>query len=190
MVLILILLCVGIFFKVDGAAKAKRIYYGHVVRQAYHREYKNLATALGGLGLSENKDIKSKCEITEIATDGANVSKVLFCGLQSDSYIEVNAANKQHIVDAARQLDDLAKQYGGRMYTNTGPTFGKYLTDITNGVDYYPDFGVTFVRDNYLCEVHMNVAYAKPKPPAYSIQFGCNSPRLTKNDNYLAPPKS
>ena len=178
------------FINYDGLGWIKRVYYGHVVRQAYHKEYASLGSALEALGLNENENIKSTCKIEPIATDGLNVSDVLFCGLQSDNYIEVNSSNKSNIVDAAKQLDELVKKSGGIMSTNATPTFGKYFSDITNDVDYHPGIGATFVRDNFLCEVSVNVAYANPKPPAYSIQFGCNSPRVTQDDIYLFPYES
>lgn len=186
--LLIVVASVGLFFMLGGTENARRIYYGHVVRQAYHNEYGNLGSALEGLGLSENKSIKSVCEAEEVATDGINASTVLFCALQNEAYVEVTGTNTDSLIKAAEQLDDLTSKYNGVMYENTGPTFSKYISDITNGVDYHPDFGATFVRDNYLCEVHMNIAFSNPKPPAYSIQFGCNSPRITTEDNFLAPP--
>lgn len=181
---------IALFFSNNGLETIKRIYYGHVTRSAYHKEYENLQLALGGLGLNENRDASSSCEIEEIATDGINVSKVLFCGLQTDNYIEITDANKQKILNSAKQLDELTSKNNGKMQTNIDTTFSKYLTDIANGIDYHPDFGATFVRDNYLCAVHLNVAYSNPTPPAYSIQFGCNSPRVTQDDYYLSPPDS
>ncbi|HSW79285.1 MAG TPA: hypothetical protein VLG47_00740 [Candidatus Saccharimonadales bacterium] len=188
LLLAILVVSIFLFFSNGGPASVRRIYYGYVVRNAYHKEFKNLQPAMEGLGLYENKNIKSACKIEDIATDGINVSKHLFCGLQSDNYVVITSANKQTILDAAKQLDSLSAQYGGRMYTNTGPTFSKYFTDTANGVDYNADFGSTFVRGNYLCEVHMNVAFSNPKPPAYSIQFGCNAPRVTKDDVYGLPP--
>lgn len=184
----ILLVAIMAFFALGGISKTKRIYYGYVVRQAYHKEYGNLGSALEGLGVNENKDIKSKCEVTEIATDGVNTSEVLFCGLQTDNYVEITESNKQQVLNAAKQLDELTTKNGGKLQTNIAATFSKYLSDIANGVDYNPDFGATFVRGNYLCAVHLNVAYSNPKPPAYSIQFGCNSPRVTQDDNYLSPP--
>lgn len=189
---LLLLLIVGgvIFFIANGPQIVRRIYYGHVTRSAYHNEYKNLQPALEGLGISESKNAASSCEIEEIATDGINVSKVLFCGLQTDNYIEITKGNKQEVLDAAKQLDKLTNKNSGKLQTNIDTTFSKYIADIANGVDYHPDFGATFVRDSYLCAVHFNVAYSNPKTPAYSIQFGCNSPRVTQDDFYMLPPDS
>jgi hypothetical protein len=183
-----LVLGIALFIFNNGPGTIKRIYYGSVTRSAYHKEYKNLQPALEGLGLNENKNAKSSCEIEEIATDGINASKVLFCGLQTDNYVEITGMNKQKLLDAAKQLDELTSKNGGKLQTNIDTTFNKYITDITNGVDYNPDFGATFVRDDYLCSIHFNVAYSNPKPPAYSIQFGCNSPRVTQDDFYLSPP--
>lgn len=181
-------LVIVLFFNNKGVENVKRVYYGHVVREAYHKEYAQLSPALEGLGLNEDKGIKSACENEEIATDGINVEEVLFCGLESDNYVEINDSNKAQVLSAAKQLDNLTKQYDGKLQTNIDTTFGKYISDIADGVDYNPDFGATFVRGNYLCQVHMNVAFSKPKTPAYSIKFGCNAPRITAEDNYLAPP--
>lgn len=184
-----ILLVLVVFFSVwGGISKIKQIYYGYVTRQAYHKEYKNLQSALIGLGLDEKIGAPSFCRVEEIATDGITVSKVLFCSIQTDNYIEITDANKQEVLNAAKQLDELTNKNNGSTQTNIDTTFSKYITDIANGIDYHPDFGATFVRGNYLCAVHINVAYSNPKTPAYSIQFGCNAPRVTQDDLYLLPP--
>ena len=185
--LAVVVVLVVIFLVLDGIGKIKSAYYGYVTSQAYHKEYKNLQPALEGLGLSEGKDVVVSCSNEETATDRANVRKVLSCGLQTDNYVEITEANKQKILDSAKQLDELANKNGGKVQTNIDITFSKYVADISSGIDYYPDFGATFVRDNYLCEVHFNVAYSNPKTPAYSIQFGCNAPRVNQDDHYLPP---
>lgn len=187
---LLLLVVVGtlVFFGSNLYQKVAKVYYGHVTRSAYHREYKNLQPALERMALNENKDAASSCKVEAIALDGVNVSDVLFCGLHTDNYVEITEANKHQILSAAAQLDELSGQYGGRVQTNIDTTFGDYVEDIANGVDYNPDFGATFVRDNYLCAVRLNVAYSNPAPPAYSIQFGCNAPRVTDDDSYLLPP--
>jgi len=179
---------IAIFIGNNGFETVKRIYYGHVTRSAYHKEYKNLQIALEDLGINKDKRATSTCEISEIATDGINASRVLFCGIQTDNYVEITDANKPKLLAAAEQLDQLTNQNGGKLQTNIDTTFRKYIADIANGADYQPDFGATFVRDNYLCAVHMNVAYSNPNQPAYLIQFGCNSPRIIKDDIYLVPP--
>ena len=179
-----------LFVRLDGPHAIRRMQYGHVTRAAYHKEYQNLRPALEGLGLSETADAASSCVDEEIATDGITPENRLFCGLETDNYVVITAANKQQVLSAAKQLDELVAQGGGELQTNIETTFGKYIADIANGVDYYPDFGATFVRDDYLCGVHFNVAYSKPKPPAYSIQFGCNAPRVMADDFYLPPPSS
>lgn len=179
LVLVLVLLVVGItqFFSHDGPDYIRRLYYARIVRQAYHREFKNL-TALKDLGLNEDKNIASTCNTQPVAIDDDAVSNVLSCELQSDAYVEVTASNKPAIVAAAKQLDDLIKTSGGTISTNAAPTFGQYFADITKGIDYYPDINATFVRDNYSCTISVNVAYSNPKPPAYSVRFGCSSPRV------------
>lgn len=188
LLLFIVFTAIVLFFIKNGIETVKRVYYGNVTRNAYHKEYKNLLPALEGLGLKESKDATSSCKIEGIATDGVNVSNVLFCGIQTDNYVEITEANKQKILEAAGQLDELAASNGGKVQTNIDTTFSKYIVDIANGIDYHPDFGATFVRDNYLCAVHFSVAYSNPKPPAYAIQFGCNSPRITQDDFYLLPP--
>ncbi len=170
-----------------GINKVRQIYYGHITREAYSKEYKNLQSALEHLGLIEDKNIKSTCNIDEVATDGFNTEKVLLCGVNTQSHVVITEPNKEEVKNAAKELDELVAKNNGRLQTNIDTTFSKYVTDISNGIDYHPDFGAVFVRDDYLCAISFNVAYANPSPPAYLVQFGCNSPRVSQDDTYLLP---
>lgn len=181
-------MAVATFFALGGSEKVRLWHYGRVTKDAYHKEYKNLQPALEELGLAEGKNARSLCKVEDIATDGVTMSRLPFCGLHTDNFVEITKANKQKILSAAKQLDELSSKHNGNLQTNLDTNFSKYIADIANGVDYNPDFGATFVRDNYLCAVHMNVAFSKPNTPAYSIQFGCNAPRVTNDDTYLLPP--
>ncbi len=180
---ILLIFIIG-FFVLGGTQKVRQIYYRQIVRKAHKEEFSKLTAQLELVGINNIKKFTSKCSVEEIAL---YPTKQLLCVSKQHEYVEIGTDrnNKEKFINAAKQLDTYFKENGWTISSNATPTFTKYISGITSGIDYYPGIGAHKIRKNAVCGIDMGVAYSNPKPPAVAITLTCNSPLIGSLYDYV-----
>jgi hypothetical protein len=162
----------------------KRIYYGHQASSAFSTALTNLRSPLNTFGFQNIEGTSSKC-VDESIYGYATLR--LQCSAMHQAYVVIgnNPVQKNSFVAKAEELDMLLKQSGWTENGNTTPTIGQWFQGITSGKDWYSDEGAYENVGNQHCGLDFFVAYSSPKPPAFTLQLACSSPRLQKIETDL-----
>lgn len=163
------------WIRVTAVPKTIQLFEAHSLRVDTTNELSLLAEPFSSLGYETVNKSPSACYINV----AQNFSEEVGCSYTLSAYdvIPQNDATKTTLDAASKKVENALQKNGWTgEYSDTGQyvSLHKLVTNITNGIDYTPDASYYKQSGPLMCVFQATTAFARPKPPAMSLQISCN----------------